>query len=55
MAVYRFFAKTYGWHPDIVDGLSLPAMEWLPILEEAANDAQEIIQDQINQQNRRHY
>jgi hypothetical protein len=53
MTIYRFYAQNYHWTPDVVDRLSLYQMEWFPIMEEAANDAQEVIQDQENQRNQR--
>jgi hypothetical protein len=38
-----FFAKTFGWTPDMVDELSLDEFHWFPLIETARNDASEHI------------
>ncbi len=43
--VKRFFAKQYQWPPWVTGELSLSELEWLPILESAADDAQEAISE----------
>jgi hypothetical protein len=45
MMVKRFFAKQYQWPPWVVGELSLPELEWFPILENAADDASEAISE----------
>jgi len=54
MPTYRFFAKTYNWPPDIVNNLPEEVVEWLPLIETAANEADERIQEIHEQRNRRY-
>lgn len=35
MLKHRWFAKAYGWHPDVVDNLWEDDDYWLPIIEDA--------------------
>jgi hypothetical protein len=35
----RWFAKTYGWTPRQVDDLSLDELSWLPLVEQAHDEA----------------
>lgn len=35
----RWFAKTYGWTPQQVDDLSLDELSWLPLIEQAHDEA----------------
>jgi hypothetical protein len=44
--VKHWFAKVRGWSPEVVESLSLEDMFWLPIHEEAASEAGEILRKQ---------
>lgn len=48
---YRFFAKTYGWPPEVVNELPNDVAEWLPIMEHAASEADDTIQEIIRARN----
>jgi hypothetical protein len=39
MLHYRWFAKIYGWTPEQVDGLPPEAIDWLPAIENAMDEA----------------
>ncbi len=39
MLIYSWFARARNWTPRQVDELSLDEMEWLPLIEEAVQDA----------------
>jgi hypothetical protein len=41
----HWFAKTRNWHPRQVDELTLDELEWLPIMEQATQDAVEQLRD----------
>ena len=43
MFTYRLFAKTYQWTPGQVRGLRVKELHWLPLLEEAFQDAAEAL------------
>lgn len=43
---WRWFARAYGWTPNQVSELPIEAQTWLPIVEEAAHEAQERLQQQ---------
>lgn len=45
MLTYRWFARQYGWTPDQVDELPIEAWEWLPLIEQAADDASRLRQN----------
>ena len=42
----RWFAKTYGWTPDVVRKLPLESLRWFPLIEQADTRAAKIRQDQ---------
>jgi len=44
--IHRWFAATYGWTPDQVGDLDLDDLLWLPVIEEAAHEAQEFLSKQ---------
>lgn len=41
MMIKRWFAKSYGWTPGQVADLTLEELFWYPIIEDAANVAEE--------------
>jgi hypothetical protein len=41
--LYRWFAKTYGWTPDQVEAAPLEVQQWFPLIEEAAQEAQDFL------------
>jgi hypothetical protein len=45
MLVWRWFAATYGWPPDVVRALPLEAVAWFPVVEQAAARAEKIRAD----------
>jgi hypothetical protein len=45
MATYFTFARTRGWPPEVVRRLRLPELFWLPLMDEAAAAAAEMVQD----------
>jgi hypothetical protein len=52
ITLYRFYAKAYGWTPQQVGELSITQLEWFPLIEEAVNQAQEEIQEIVNNRSR---
>jgi hypothetical protein len=50
MVVYNWFARARNWPPRVVDELDLDEVEWLPLLEEACQQASEVIQKEIEAQ-----
>lgn len=50
MIIYNFFARAHDWSPRVVDELDLDEVEWLPLLEEAAAQASETIQKEMEAQ-----
>lgn len=48
--MYNWFARAHDWSPRMVDELELEEVEWLPLMEEAAQQAQETIQKEIDAQ-----
>lgn len=52
MLVYNWYAQKRNWTPQQVDELSLEQVEWLPLLSEALEEAQEVLQKQDEAQNR---
>ncbi len=41
--LYRKFAKAYGWTPEMVRGLRVDELFWLPVIEDAEAAAVEQI------------
>ena len=39
MMTYDYYARTRGWAPSVVDGLTLQQLFWLPVIDEARGDA----------------
>lgn len=50
MMIYNWYARAHHWHPRQVDELNLEEVEWLPILEEACQQASEVLQKEIESQ-----
>ena len=50
MIVYNWFARARGWHPRQVDELEPDEVEWLPLLEEACQQASDVIQKEVDAQ-----
>lgn len=46
MMTKRWFAKVYKWTPQQVEELTVDELTWLPIIEDAANIAQDRLQAQ---------
>lgn len=45
MLVYDYFAETRQWWPEIVDGLDLDQLYWLPVMKAARAAAAEQLRD----------
>lgn len=45
MLVYSWFADAYNWPPQVVRELELDELEWLPIIRQARNMTQNMIQE----------
>jgi hypothetical protein len=43
MFTYQRFARTFQWTPEQVRGLRVKELYWLPLLEEATQDAAEAL------------
>lgn len=52
MIIYNWYARSHNWHPRLVDELDLDEVEWLPLMEEAVHQAQEVIQKEIEAQSK---
>jgi hypothetical protein len=50
MWAYNWYAKTFQWDPEKVDNLSLDLIEWFPLVAEAAAEADEVFQKQMEAQ-----
>jgi hypothetical protein len=44
MLTYRWFAKTYGWNPRMVDELTVEELFWFPAVEDSWSDTVETLQ-----------
>lgn len=44
MVEYDWFAKSYGWHPGIVDELTFDQLLWLKVISNARDEAAQKIQ-----------
>jgi hypothetical protein len=50
MIVYNWYARAHDWHPREVDLLELDEVEWIPLLEEACQQASDVIQKEVDAQ-----
>jgi hypothetical protein len=50
--VYGYFERNWNWHPRQVDELTLEELEWLPVYDDAVNEAAEFLRKQQNFQKR---
>jgi hypothetical protein len=49
LLTWRWYAKVYGWTPEQVENLPLEALDWLPVIEEAAHEASEFLSRRATQ------
>ena len=45
MMAYDSFAEKYGWTPDVVDGLTLQQLDWLPLIAGGKGEARGMLAD----------
>lgn len=46
MALYYWFAATYGWPPQVVDEMELDQVSWFPLMKRAHGDASDLYHSQ---------
>lgn len=52
MIIYNWFGRARQWTPRQVDELELDELEYLPLMEEACLEASDIIQKEVEAQNK---